>query len=69
MFAVIVLYLVILFFVEVVLGSCADVYNSEVGYESSCVKVTRLTSKQFFTHLLPVILLFAVFPLLLSEAI
>lgn len=66
MFYIILLYIVILYFIEVVLGSCANVYNPEVGYEGNCANLTKLSNKQFFLHLLPFILLFVVLPFLLG---
>jgi hypothetical protein len=66
MFYIILLYLGILFFIEVVLGSCVDVYNAEVGLAARCEKLKQLSPKQFFTQLLPFIILSAGLPLLLS---
>lgn len=67
MLAVLLLYIVFLFFIEVVLGSSADTYYAEIGYEGGCKSFTQLPKKQFFTQLLPIILFFALFPFLLSE--
>ena len=58
MLSAILVYLVVLFVLEVQLGSSTDVYNAEVGYEASLGQATKLSLKQFFIQLLPVSLLF-----------
>jgi hypothetical protein len=62
MLSVILFFLVILFVQEVVLGSSTEVYNAEIGYEAKCDRVTRITTKQFFTELLPIITLCLILP-------
>jgi hypothetical protein len=47
----------------VLLGSSSEVYNAEIGREAKCDQPTRLSVKQFFLELLPVITLAAIFPL------
>jgi len=66
-FSIILVYIVLLYFTEVVLGSCEDVCNPEVGYEASCDNLIKLSNKQFFSYLLPFIFLFVVLPLLLVK--
>jgi hypothetical protein len=63
-FAILV-WLVMLFLINVILGSSIDVYNAEIGYEAKCDQPTRLSVKQFFTELLPIIALFVILPLFL----
>jgi hypothetical protein len=51
----IILFIVITyFFIEVVLGSCVGVYNSEIGYESSFQNAKKLSPKEFFFRLIPI---------------
>lgn len=64
MFFAILIYLILLFFIEVVLGSRVDVYSAEVGFEAKCDEVSRISPKQFFTELLPFITLFVLLPLI-----
>ena len=58
----VILIVLVLFVIEVMLGSCLDVYNAEIGYEAKCDQPSRLSMKDFFTQLLPVILLFVILP-------
>lgn len=65
---VILLLPVILFVNEVILGSSTEVHNAEIGYEAKCDQPTRLSAKQFFTELLPLVTLCIILPsLLLSD--
>lgn len=48
------LVVIIYYVIEVRLGSSVDVYNSEIGYASSCEEPTTISNKQFFCELLPV---------------
>jgi len=61
----VILIVLVIFVIEVMLGSCIDVYNAEIGYEAKCDQPTRLSLKHFFTQLLPIILLFVVLPFIL----
>jgi hypothetical protein len=68
MLSIILILLVILFVEEVLLGSSTEVYNAEIGYEAKCDQPTRLSIKQFFTELVPIITLCLILPsLLLSD--
>jgi hypothetical protein len=68
MLPVIMLFLVILFVEEVLLGSSTEVYNAEIGYEAKCDQPTRLSAKQFFAELVPIVTLCFILPsLLLSD--
>jgi hypothetical protein len=53
------------FFIEVVLGSSVDVYNSEIGYVSHCQNAKRFSLKQFFFELIPFFALIIGLPFLL----
>jgi len=44
-------------------------YNSEIGYESNCEKIEKLTHKQYLTELTPIIIIAIGIPLLLGEII
>ena len=57
MLTAILFYLVVLFLLEVILGSDIGVYNPEIGYEAHVERVTRLSAKRFFGHLLPLAML------------
>jgi hypothetical protein len=57
MLLVILLYLIVLFVLEVRLGSSTGVYNAEIGYEVNFDQAAKLSQKQFFIQLLPVSLL------------
>lgn len=61
----VILIVLVLFVIEVLQGSCIDVYNAEIGYEAKCDQPTRLSLKQFLTQLLPIILLFVILPFIL----
>ncbi|GAB6191388.1 hypothetical protein [Desulfocastanea catecholica] len=65
----VILIILVLFVIEVVLGSCIDVYNAEIGYAAKCDQPTRLSPKHFFTQLLPIILLFVILPFILLSDI
>jgi hypothetical protein len=53
-----ILFIVIIYFlIEVVLGSSVDVYNSEIGYESSFQNSKKLSPKQFFWGLIPIFII------------
>jgi hypothetical protein len=69
MLLVILLWIVILFIKEVLLGSGTEVYNAEIGYEATFDQADRLSSKEFFTELIPFIIFFAVLPILLLSVI
>ena len=63
----IILFVVIIYYIiEVLLGSCPDVCNCEIGYSSCCEETRKLSSKQFFCELLPIFLISIGFPLLLQ---
>jgi len=69
MFFAILIYLVLLFVIEVVLGSSTDVYNAEIGFAANCNEVNHLSPKQFFTRLLPFIALFVLLPLIILSGL
>jgi hypothetical protein len=62
-------YIIISYFCEVVFGSCKGVYNDEIGYESNCEQVVKLTNKQYVTELMPLIVFAIGLPLLLCNII
>lgn len=66
MFFLFLLYVVLLYLIEVVAGSSAEVYNAEVGCDPGCDKVTRLSARQFFAHLLPFVIFSVGVPFSLS---
>ena len=39
------------YFLEVILGSSLGVYNPAIGFESNCEKIQKLSKKEFFTKL------------------
>jgi len=61
--------LITAFLCEVVFGSCTGVYNAEIGYESNCEQIEKLTHKQYFTQLMPIIIIAIGLPLLLCNII
>jgi hypothetical protein len=56
MLYIILLFVIILYAIEVKLGSSVDVYNSEIGYESCCGEPKKLSVKQFFFELIPLLI-------------
>ena len=48
--------IVTLYAIEVVFGSCSEVYNAELGGDANWGQGTRLTNKDFFLQELPMIL-------------
>jgi hypothetical protein len=54
MLFIILLIVIILYVIEVAIGSSATVYNCEVGYESCCEEPKKLSLKQFFCELIPI---------------
>ena len=69
MLLVLLLWIVILFIKEVLLGSSTGMYNAEIGREASFDEPARLSSKEFFTELIPFIILSAVLPILLLSVV
>ena len=66
LFLLIVLFtIVILYLVEVYLGSSISVYNCELGKASEMRETTRLSRKEFFSKMLPLLLMALGLPLLL----
>lgn len=59
--------LIIAYVCEVIVGSCVGAYNAEIGCESSCDKLKKLTNKEYFTQLMPLIIVFVGLPLILYE--
>ncbi len=53
MFIVLLIFFVVLFLLEVVFGSCLEVYNAEIGFAADCKKIEKLPAGQFFFQLLP----------------
>lgn len=51
--AVLLVYILIAYIIEVHLGSNKEVYNAELGMDSACGKRTRLSRKEFFRRFLP----------------
>jgi hypothetical protein len=62
-------FIIISYFCEVVYGSCTGVYNAEIGYVSNCEQVKKLTNRQYFTELMPFIIFAIGLPLLLCNII
>ena len=55
---------------EVVFGSCTGIYNAaEIGYESNCERIEKLTHRQYFTELLPFLIISVGLPLLICKII
>jgi hypothetical protein len=50
----ILLIVIILYVIEVALGSGATVYNCEIGHASCCKEPQKLSPKQFFCELIPI---------------
>ena len=63
---IILIVVIIYYIIEVVLGSCADVYNCEIGYASCCEETRKLSSKLFFCELIPIFIIAIGFPFLLQ---
>jgi hypothetical protein len=57
MLTVILLYVVVLFVIEVHFGSDTGIFNAEIGYEPRVVQITKLPAKKFFRQLLPLAIL------------
>jgi len=55
----------VLFFLEVVLGSCTGVYNAEIGSSADFENVSKISPKEFVFGLLPLGALSAAIPLIL----
>jgi len=53
---VMLLYILLAFLIEVVLGSSITIYNAELGMDGPCDKVQRLSSREFFGRYLPILL-------------
>lgn len=47
----IVLYILVAYCMEVVLGSCSTVYHAELGMDAACERMTRLSTREFFRSL------------------
>lgn len=60
---VMLLYILIAYVIEVVLGSSSTIYNPELGMDAPCDKMQRLSKRAFFGRYLPMLL--GVFALLL----
>ena len=60
------LVVIIYYIIEVLLGSCVDVYNGEIGYVSRCEETRKLSSEQFFSELIPIFIIAIGFPFLLQ---
>ncbi len=63
MILAIIVWLVVLFIINVLFGSCIDMYDAEIGYEAKCDHPTRLSVKHFFTEFLPIITLLVILPI------
>ena len=48
--------LISIYVIEVVLGTCSEELNPELGFSSKCDKLTHLSNRKFFTQLLPILL-------------
>ncbi|MGW8158906.1 MAG: hypothetical protein ACWGKN_10395 [Desulfoprunum sp.] len=53
MFTLLIIFVVILFFLEVIFGSCLEAYNAEIGYPADFKKEQRLSVQEFLFQLLP----------------
>jgi hypothetical protein len=53
----ILLFLVLLYVMEVVVGSSTAVYHPETGEDGTSFEANRLSKREFFTQLLPIFLL------------
>lgn len=53
MLTVLIIFVVILFFLEVIFGSSREVYNAEIGYPADFQKGRKISIKEFFLRLLP----------------
>ena len=62
-----VLYILITYMIEVILGSRPGTYNPELGQDAGCGKRTRLSNREFFFRYLPIMLGIASVLLLLSQ--
>ncbi len=56
-------FLALLYFIEVISGSSLGVYNPAIGFESNCENMQKLSNKEFFTKLLPFFILSICIPL------
>lgn len=65
MVSVLLLWIVVLFIKEVLLGSSTEVYHAEIGYEATFHQADRLSFKNFSTELIPFIIFAAVLPIVL----
>ena len=59
MLFVLVTWLIGTYVIEVIFGTCVGEHNAELGYDSCCMEVTRLSNRQYFTQLLPLLLCIA----------
>ena len=50
------LYILVAYVIEVVLGSRPGLYNAEIGNDVKCGKRTRLSNREFFFRYLPIML-------------
>jgi hypothetical protein len=57
----------LLYLFDVVLGSSSSVYNCELGEASSLPDKTRVSQREFFGKILPLLLAFLGVPLLFSR--
>ncbi len=64
--ALIALYILVAYIIEVVLGSSTSIYNSELGVAGSCDTMQRLSNREFFGRYLPILM--GIFALLLMVA-
>ena len=67
MWFLLILCLIVFYVIEVVFGSHSGVHNAELGLDPKCKKFTHLSTKQFLTQLLPILLLIAGLLFLLSQ--
>ncbi len=51
------------YFIEVVFGSCPEIYDAELGLAATCSKKKRLSPKEFFSCYLPFLLALICLPL------
>ena len=56
-------FLELLYFLEVISGSSLGVYNPAIGFESNCENIQKLSKKEFFTKLIPFFIISICIPL------
>ena len=61
--------LVATYLLDVVFGSCKGVYNAEIGYESNGEKIIKLTNREYFTKMVPFMIIATGGPFILCKII